>query len=150
MPRSDHRAVTDASPSPRLNRPTASEPSWESLAQTSSGPILGHSAAGFAERVLIDVDHLVVAEQAQGELVEPGDVAAEDQGGGQQAPERDVGVLLVGRKRRGYRLALPVAQVAQEQVVGVVPAPGTAEPVQLLRSIKVEAVAEESRGNALE
>ena len=66
-----------------------------------------HDRAGaLAERVLVDVDDLGIAEDAEREIVEPAHVAAVEQRGSHQAPERHERVLLVGRQRAGRRLAL--------------------------------------------
>ena len=66
MPRSGQRTVTvRGSPPWRLKRPTAFEPSSMSLAQTSSGPCFHTRRPGFAERVLVHVDHLVVRERSE-------------------------------------------------------------------------------------
>ena len=69
--------------------------------------VLRGAAAGFAERVLVDVDDVVVGEQAQREVVEAGDVAAEDERRRDERPERDVGVLLVRREGGRPRCRLP-------------------------------------------
>ena len=55
-----------------------------------------------------------------------------------------------GRERRGRGRALPVGEVAEQQVVGVVPGPGAAEAVELVVRVDVEAVLEEGRPDALE
>ena len=47
----------------------------------------------FAERVLVQFEHLVVGEQTQRELVEPFRRTADDQRRGPQAPEAEMGVL---------------------------------------------------------
>ena len=113
--------------------------------------VLGHAAAGFAERVLIHVDHLVVGQsrprvKSSRRVMSPLKMS----GAASRHQSETCAYCSFGRERRGRRLALPVAQVAQQQVVGVVPAARAAELVQLLVGIEVEAVAEEGRGDALE
>ena len=78
------------------------------------------------KRVLVDVDHFRIAQHVERERIQPGHVAAEDQRRGHQAPHRHVGILLVGRERRlvAYAHAVPVADIADEQIIGIVPAAG--------------------------
>ena len=103
---------TTLMPSPRLKSPTASDPSSigaaPDLEVCRSWPPAG---PGLPERVLVDVDDLVVGQQAEREVVQAGDVAAED--------ER--------RREQGTRARR--ARTARSGVSGV----GTVCPFQLLR-----------------
>ncbi len=82
------------------------------------------------ERVLVDGEHLVIAEQADSEVVERVEIAADEQRRGEQAPERDVGVLLLRRQARG--MGMTPADVADDEHVGIVPVTGP--PVGAQRS----------------
>ena len=75
---------------------------------------------------------------------QPVHVAAKNQRRGDQRPERDVGVLLVGRKRRPL-LAVRPHDIAQEEIIGVVPAAGPGELVQLAIGVKAEDVGKDFR-----
>ena len=49
--------------------------------------VLAHAVARLAERVLVHFDHFIIAKEAQREIVEPSDVAAQDERRTQQTPE---------------------------------------------------------------
>ena len=49
--------------------------------------ILADPPSRLAEWILIHIDDFVITKQTKGEFIQPGHVAAEDQGSGQQAPE---------------------------------------------------------------
>ncbi len=76
-----------------------------------------------AQRILIDLNHLSVAQHIERELVELGHVAREDQRRRHQRPHRHVGVLLVRaqRRRSSFRLIVGRTNPANENIVGIVP-----------------------------
>lgn len=58
----------------------------------------GHLCRLFAERVLVDLEHFIVGEQAEGKVIHLLQVAADQQRTGQQTPQADVRILLVRRE----------------------------------------------------
>ena len=80
----------------------------------------------FAQRVLIDIQHLVVGQQPEGELVHLFEIAADQERRGEQRPQAQVGVLLVRREARGMEL-WPPAHLAHHQHVGIIPMSGAGE-----------------------
>src|SRR5579872_1963771 len=61
-----------------------------------------------------------------------------------------MGILLVGRQRRGDRLSFPVAEVTQQQVVRIIPSPRSREPVQLIARIDIKPIPKQTGGDSLE
>ena len=88
--------------------------------KTSIAPTVADPHGRLAQRVLVDRQHLVVGQQAERERVKPLHVAADQERRREQAPEADVGVLLVGREPGQVQCRAP-ADVAHDQHVGIVP-----------------------------
>lgn len=77
-----------------------------------------------SERVLVDSEHLTILKETKCELVAGlGKIAAEQEGRGEQAPERDVRVSLVGGQAARVRFA--PANGADDQHIRIVPMSGT-------------------------
>jgi hypothetical protein len=68
-----------------------------SIAGTCNAPCLP------AKRILIDGQHFVVGEQTNRERIELLEIAADEERAGEQAPERQVRVLFVGRQAAAVR-----------------------------------------------
>jgi len=79
-----------------------------------------------AERVLVEREHFVVGEEAGCELVQPGQVIAQQQGDGHQAPGADVRVLFIGSQHGGSWAFAP-AYIADDHHIGIVPVARAAE-----------------------
>jgi len=77
-----------------------------------------HTDCLFAEFILIDVENLVIGQQAQGEGIEFAEIAAEDQWSGKEAPHADLGVLFVRGQIRG--MGMPPADIPHNQHVGII------------------------------
>jgi len=87
--------------------------------------LAGDDGGLVAQRVLVEREHLVVGEEADRKGVQPGHVAAQQQGNGHQAPGTDVRILFV-RCQHGGSCAFAPADIADDHHVGIVPVAGTA------------------------
>ncbi len=84
--------------------------------------VRAHARRFFAERILVDCQHFVVAQEREREVVELVHVAPDEQRRGEEAPEADVGVLFIRRQARGMQVA--PADLADDEHVRVVPVAG--------------------------
>ena len=112
--------VTFSTCRPRLKNPIALRAVFQVLQIDVDGPQRRHARGLLAQRVLVQGQHLVVGQQIERERIEPFHVAADQQRRGEQAPQADVRVLLVGRELRRVQRG-PPAHVAHHQHVRIVP-----------------------------
>ena len=83
---------------------------------------------GGAEFVLVEREDFVVGEEAEREVVGFFERAADEERRGEEAPEAEVRVLLVGREARGADVfAAADVDGADDEHVGIVPVAGAAE-----------------------